>query len=70
MSGSEALTDIRRGLRMRRMQWLKDMYAVVKDNDIVILRDTYIRPQYKLRVYDLLQDDWEVYSWLAYSREY
>ena len=62
MTGSEALMNINRGVMMRRIQWLKNMYAVVKDNDIVILRDTYIRPQYKLRVYDLLQDDWEIYS--------
>jgi len=61
MTGSEALIDIKRGVMMRRIQWLKNMYAVVMDNDIVILRDTANRPQYKLRVYDLLQDDWEVY---------
>jgi len=61
MTGSEALIDMRRGLRMRRMQWLKDMYAVVKDNDVVIIRDSSSKPEFKLRVYDLLQDDWEVY---------
>jgi len=43
------------------MQWLKDMYAVVKDNDVVIIRDSSSKPEFKLRVYDLLQDDWEVY---------
>lgn len=39
MTGSEALTDIRRGLRMRRMQWLKDMYAVVKHGARAITLD-------------------------------
>lgn len=46
---------------MRRTRWLQDVYAVVKDNDIVMLRDTASKPQYTMAISDLLHDDWEVY---------
>ena len=61
MTGSEALVMMKRGLLMRRTRWLQDVYAVVKDNDIVMLRDTASKPQYTMSISDLLHDDWEVY---------
>jgi hypothetical protein len=61
MTGSEALIMMKRGLLMRRVTWLQDVYAVVKDNDIVMLRDTASKPQYTMAISDLLHDDWEVY---------
>lgn len=61
MTESEALIMMKQGLLMRRTTWLQDVYAVVKDSDIIMLRNTTSKPQYAMAVSDLLHDDWEVY---------
>ena len=61
MTGSEALMQLKLGVRMRRMAWLKNVYAIIKDDTISMTRDMPSQPQYIMAISDLLHDDWEVY---------
>jgi len=59
VTGTEAVTALRNGRKVRRLNWFNGVYAFIQDSKIIVCRGEYERVQGTANIEQFLHDDWE-----------